>query len=163
MSSKMQPRDKWIPWYFVGLFVVVCSVNGVMAYLAIKTQTGVVTEHHYQKGLHYNQTIAQADKMAALGWEGEITFIPAPSSKTKGSLQFTLKDKDGAPVSGAVVTANIVRPTQDGHDQMLTLNMSDAGHYSSPLEFPLEGQWDVEIAVVRGEDKFQQTKRLVVR
>jgi nitrogen fixation protein FixH len=162
-KSGMQPRDKWIPYYFVLFFVVVCSVDGVMAYFAITTRTGVVTEHYYERGLHYNDTIADANKQDVLGWGGEIRFVPSPDSVVKGDLHITLNDRQAKSIDGAKVTASIIRPTQDGHDVVVTLQPSKTGGYSAPVTFPMQGQWDIEIAAVRGNDKFQLNKRLVIR
>ena len=162
-NTGMQPRDKWIPWYFVAFFLVICSVDGVMAYFAITTRTGVVTEQYYERGLHYNDTVKQAEKQAALGWAGDIQFVASADSKMKGNLQFALNDRNANAIAGAKVTARIVRPTQDGHDEFLVLNELSAGQYASPLAFPMEGQWDIEVAVTSGENKFQLNKRLVIR
>lgn len=159
----MTPRDKWIPYYFVAFFVVFCAVDGVMAYLAIKTQTGVVTEHHYEKGLRYNETIAQAEKMEKLGWKGSIRFAPDAGVVDKGTLSFSLNDPQTKPVAGAKVTAKLVRPTQAGNDEMIELKEAAPGNYQAAVAFPLQGQWDVEIAVLRGDDRFQMNERLVIR
>ncbi len=162
-KSGMQPRDKWIPWYIVAFFVVVCSVDGVMAYFAVSTRTGVVTEHHYEQGLHYNDIIVQAEKQTALGWTGDIEFVATNAEKTSGTLSFVLLDAHKMAVSGAKVTAKIVRPTQDGYDALLSLQETSAGNYMSALTLPMQGQWDIEVAVMRGDHKIQLNKRIVAR
>ena len=52
-------RDTWIPWAFVGFFLVVFAVNGAMMTIAFKTWTGLDTENAYQEGLAYNDRLAE--------------------------------------------------------------------------------------------------------
>ena len=66
--------DGWIPMIFVGGFLVIAAVNGVMIWLAVDTFTGIATERHYEKGLAYNQALAAAEVQAALGWTAETAF-----------------------------------------------------------------------------------------
>ena len=81
----MTGRAVW--WYFVAFFGVVAAVNAVMATLAIRTHSGVVTEHPYEKGLAYNQVVAAEAQQEALGWKGTINY-------KNGVLNFILHDKN---------------------------------------------------------------------
>ena len=53
-----RPRGWWYPWIFVGAMAVVVVVNGILAWLAVGTWTGIETEDHYRKGLAYNENLA---------------------------------------------------------------------------------------------------------
>lgn len=151
MSSTMQHRDKWIPWYFVIFFLVIAAVDGVMVTLAVRTRTGIVTEHAYEKGLAYNRVIAAEEKQRALGWSGEITY-------TGNSLHFMLRDENHTRIVPYNALATITRPTQAGMDFTVALNDE-----RTRIDFPAPGLWEVRIqAHVRGED-YQQSARIVVQ
>ena len=86
--SNMSKNDRWIPWYFVAFFVVIAVVLVGMVTVAVRTQTGVVTEHPYEKGLAYNETVKQAEIQESLGWNGEISY-------NNNVISFTLHNKNG--------------------------------------------------------------------
>lgn len=159
MTTFTKPHriDRWIPWFFVLFFVVIAIVNAVFVYLATSTQTGVVTENAYQKGLNYNATLDQAAAAEALGWRGSVALSP------EHELHFTLHNENGAPIHGAAVTAWFVRPTAAGHDFSVTLNAGDAGTYHQAIAFPLEGVWDVTFVATWNAQQWQKHQRLVVQ
>lgn len=150
MSTIMEKRDRIIPWYFVMFFVVIAAVNAVMVTLAIRTHTGTVTEHPYEKGLAYNQTISAEEQQEKLGWKGTIIY-------ENGMLDFTLLDKNRATISPEKATATITRPTQAGMDFTLPLNAQ-----KTPITFPARGLWEVRVDAVSNGVHYQQSKRIVV-
>ena len=119
-SPHSKPIDRWIPWMFVAFFVVIAMVDAVFVTFAIKTRPGTVTEQAYEKGLAYNATLDAAEKQKALGWTDVTTY-------EDGILSFTLKDKDGKPLSGAEVTAKITRPVAEGYDSTVKLAQTGEG------------------------------------
>ena len=150
MTSRMQPRDKIIPWYFVMFFVVVAAVNAVMVTLAVRTHTGIVTEHPYEKGLAYNAVVDAEAKQEALGWKGHIDY-------QKGAVRFTLRDAANHPVHIDTAIVRISRPTQAGMDFSVVLTGG-----ATPIAFPQKGLWELRVdAIARGE-QYQQAKRIVV-
>lgn len=149
-SSGMQRRDKLIPLYFVAFFAVVALVDGVMATLAIRTQTGLVTDHAYEKGIAYNQLIAAEEKQEALGWKSTLRM-------ENGKLIFNLKDAQGNALLPERAQAHFMRPTQANMDFEVSLQGA-----ATPVAFPAKGLWDVRVyATMRGVT-YQQTQRLVV-
>ncbi len=149
--------DRWIPWYFVGFFALIFMFDGVFVYLATSTHTGVVTEQAYEKGLNYNQTIEAAAAQKALGWQGEVTY------DTSNQLNYVVRDHDGALVTNAKVVAELTRPTHNGVDFNSSLLEIAPGIYQAPIEFPLDGVWDVRIFVTWQQTQFQTAQRIVVR
>lgn len=164
-TSGMQPRDKWIPWYFVAFFAVVFAVNGFFAYKAVSTMPGVVETHHYEKGLKYNELIASAEKQAKLGWKCDVQFKASPDTKDvkNGKVQVVIVDAEGIALEKAQVQVVFMRPTQDGNDQRVTLKEVAAGNYETALTLPMTGQWLATVAVVKGDDKFTMNKRLIIQ
>lgn len=149
------PRDKRIPLYFVAFFLFLALVDGIMVTIAIRTHTGTVTDHPYEKGLAYNQVVQAASIQENLGWKGNIGFKQTGS--LKGMLSFHLEDKEGKPLLPGSLRVTFTRPTQKGID--FELNMDTP---SQAITFPVKGAWEVRIyAHYRGAD-YQQSKRIVV-
>ena len=149
-------KDRLIPWYFVMAFAVVFAVNGVFVYLATNTNRGVVTEHAYEKGLNYNETLDQARQERNLGWKSDITYHD-------GTLSVTLQDQHSAPISEAVVTASFNRPLGDSALATATLHPTDRpGNYAATVTFPQQGQWDVIIEATWNQNTQHTRKRIVV-
>ena len=149
-SAEMQPRDRWIPWYFVLFFVVIGVVNAVMVTLAIRTHTGMVTEHPYEKGLAYNEVVAAEAAQKKLGWKGEINV-------SKDTLYFNLRDANGKPLKVENASAHFSRPTQAGMDVDVPLTNGQA-----QMDLPVKGLWEVRVFAKHGDKTYQQSKRVVI-
>ncbi len=147
---EMTRRDRWIPWYFVAFFVVIALVDGAMVTIAIRTHTGLVTDHPYEKGLSYNRVVKAKEMQETYGWKGDIAY-------TGGRLSFTLHDKDGRLIQPQHATATITRPTQAGMD--FTVALAGGG---VDIDFPAKGLWHVRIDGVYDGVHYQQSRRIVI-
>ena len=156
-----RPRSWWIPWAFVGFFVVVFGANGIMVFFAYDSWTGVATEDAYVKGLAYNEQIADARAQQTLGWRGELTFTA--NGPLRGRLELDLRDRHETPIGGAAVTADLVRPTHGGHDLQLSLEDAGGGRYAAEVALPLAGQWDVRLRAEHARGGYRLERRIVVR
>lgn len=146
-----------IPYLFFIFFAVIFAVDGIYIYLAKKTWRGLATEDGYQKGLHYNQTIEAVKKQQELGWKSEI--------KRDGKiLRFSLKDKKNNLIKNAKVIAKITRPVQEGYDfeQELIFDAKNSA-YIAKIDFPIKGQWDIDIIASVGDIIYQDSKRIVLQ
>lgn len=150
-----KPIDRWIPWLFVLFFLTFMVVDAVMVTLAVRTQTGVVTEHAYEKGLAYNQALETEAAQKAMGWSDEIAL----NGKT---LSFSLHDAQGQFIEGAVVTAQITRPVQDGHDFTVTLIEIENHIYEVKPTFPMAGEWFIRIHATWQGKHYQSSKTILV-
>lgn len=146
----MTRSDKFIPWYFVLFFLWVAAVDTVMVTLAVRTHTGTVTDHPYEKGLAYNRVVQAETVQEKLGWAASIDL-------KDGRLRVAIKDARGVVLTPDRLTARIRRPTQEGMDFEVTLENGEA-----PLSFPLEGLWEIRIFARVGEQSYQQSKRVVI-
>jgi len=155
MSGSLKFKDRLIPWYFVAFFVFLTVVYATMVTIAVRTHTGLVTEHPYEKGLAYNVVVDEADAQSALGWRGEIQL--RHSREGGNLLQFELYDKAGKQLKPDKITAQITRPTQAGMDFSVELTSGTV-----KVDFPVKGLWEVRIFAHVGDKHYQQTKRIVV-
>ncbi len=149
-------RDWWIPWTFVWAFLLLFVIDGTLVYLAVSTRSGVVVEQAYERGLAYNQYIAEAEAQKARGWQSQVDYDGQ-------QLSFQLTGQDGQKLQGATVTAQIIRPVHDGEDFSLPLEESAPGVYISPVTFPQPGKWNVRISATWQNQPYQILQELIVR
>ena len=156
MTDGPLPRDRFIPWYFVGAFVLLFIINGIMVYTAVSTGTGVVTDKAYERGLAYNDFLAAQEAQQQRGWQGEVRY-------EAGQLVFNLKDKDGTALTGATVKAQIIRPVQAGMDFNLELTEAEPGRYVAAASFPQPGLWTGYIDAQWQGQPYRQAQDLVIK
>lgn len=151
-KSVPQPKKPDGPWlllkYLIPLFAIVFIVNGFMVYKAQTTFNGLTTERAYEKGLAYNQTLAQQEAQAKLGW----SFVSHEEGRT---LTLTATGADKAPLVGLNLTAQLVRPTNTGEDKTITFTETAPGTYTTTLENLEQGQWDVNLTATKTQPGMQ--------
>jgi nitrogen fixation protein FixH len=154
-----RPPGSWIPWLFVGFFLVVVAVNGTTIWIALTSWTGLATNRPYDRGLTYNRNLDAAARAAALGWQ------PALAARTDGDageVELLLTDAGGQPVTGAEVAVRFERPTSEGLDFSVELAAADPGAYRGRFVLPAEGVWNLHATIRRGEDLFVHDQRVVL-
>lgn len=160
--NQSNKASKLIPWVLVMFFSIFIIVDIIYITIAEKTWRGIVTEDGYQKGLKYNQIIAAVKEQKELGWDLQIKYKTIATKN--GLLTVELLDNNKQIIKDAVLVANIKRPVQEGKDFVVDLKFDNVLQaYSSKVNFPLIGQWDVEVIARKGEDVYQDVKRLVIR
>ena len=160
-----RPRGWWYPWIFVGAMAVVVVVNGILAWLAVGTWTGIETEDHYLKGLAYNENLAAEQAQARLGWTIDLALMPgtgAGGDDRTFEVAVTFAAADSRPLDGLEVEIQFVRPTHEGFDVAARLAGRGNGVYAAPVTLPLAGQWQARVLARRGDDTFQNVRRIVV-
>ncbi len=157
MSATLHKNDRLIPWYFVLFFLVIAAVDGTMATLAVRSQTGTVTDHPYEKGVAYNKIIAAEQQQESLGWNAAIRWQDGQQPGA-GALQVTLTDAHGKPITASKLTAHFSRPTQAALD----MDMAIANGKPTPVTLPAPGLWEVRIYAEADGKQYQQAKRIVV-
>lgn len=158
----------WYPYIFVAGFAVVVTANLIMMFFATTSFTGLETKSAYERGNAYNAVIAAQEAQDRLGWTVDLTTeasLRAEPGAPGRAAAFTLRmtDAQGAPLDGATVVAEIIRPTTAGYDHELKLLPVGPGTYRGDIDLPLVGQWDVQVHATRGEDSYRLRKRVIVR
>ena len=59
----------------VAFFALVIAVDVVFMVLAYRTFSGQVASNPYEAGLAFNQTLAQRQREASLGWSAAVTLL----------------------------------------------------------------------------------------
>ena len=146
---------------FIGFFLVVFAVNGIMVYKAESTFAGLDTDDPYRKGLDYNERIAAAAAQSRLGWRDRTDYVPATRH-----LRVTLTDKAGGAVPGLTLTAELGRPATSRFDQKISLTQTGTGIYEADLASLDPGTWTVDLWARHGEDDaalYEARRRLWIK
>jgi nitrogen fixation protein FixH len=153
-QSQKSPKDKYILFAFLAFFGVIFILDGIFVYIAVSTQTGVVTERAYEKGLEYNDVLAHAKNQPNLN--DTVSF------KDK-ILRWDLRNENNKAIKNAVTTARIIRPIQDGHDFDIILNYKNNGIYEAELEFPFKGLWVAKLESQWNKKTYKTTHKFIVK
>ncbi|MEL6236799.1 MAG: FixH family protein [Pseudomonadota bacterium] len=131
-------------------FAVILSVNLTMAWYATSGFPGLVVKNSYIASQSWDRTRAAQE---ALGWAVQAEFA-------NGVLEARFTGRDGAPLAGLIVTAEIARPTADAGARTVTLARQGAA-YRADLADLAEGRWvarltatDADGAVWTGHARF---------
>ncbi len=160
-SRRRRSPGWYIPWIFVGGFLIVFAVNGLMIYFATSTFNGLETEDYFLKGIHYDQDIAGAKAQKDRAWKVDLAFVSeAPG---KGRVTLNLRDKDGALLKDAKVRIKFIRPTMQGYDRTIQPESAGDGRYVAAIDLPLPGVWDMRIAIDHASGDYQDQQRIMVQ
>lgn len=158
-------RGWWYPYIFVGCFVVVVGVNAALAYFATSTFTGLETEGAYQKGLAYNQNLALAKAQEEQGWAADTKVTPGliGVDGVQVEIAVSYRDRDGKPLEGLEVRADLIRPTAKGYDHRETLKPLGNGVYGGTYKLPVKGVWDMDVTASGVGVGHQHSQRFVIK
>ena len=123
---------------FIAFFGVIFLANGIFLYYALETFGGGDTTDPYRKGLHYNETLAEAARQDAQGWRTELIYgadrAAHPQPCTTGT---------GMSPYGLHLEPSLGRPATDVQDVTLKLGEAAAGTSMRPRIHLAPGQWVV--------------------
>jgi len=161
LAARALPRrSRWIPWVFVGGFLLVVAVNATLIFFAVNSFTGLTTTEPYTKGLRFNEQIREAEVYEKLGWHVAARF--SPIAARQGGIELRLTDRGGDAISDAEVSVEFSRPVEKDRDFTLTLRARGNGRYAAEAEFPLAGIWDVKYRTARGAETLKARDRVQV-
>ncbi len=139
-SPRRGLRGHHVLLVFVGFFVTVFLVNGVMIYEALSTFGGLETSDAYRKGLAYNQRIAEGAAQQQRGWRDHLAYVPESEH-----VRLDVADHEGAGVPGLAISGEIGRPATDRFDRRLDFTQTAPGTYEANAAGLEPGWWTVDI------------------
>lgn len=158
MTSATASRSRYIPWLFVAGFAIVVAVNATMITFAVGSFSGLYTPKPRERGLHYNDVVAEQKSRDALGWRIDATWR-ADSSR----LEVAVSDAAGRPLGGARAFAELVRPVEKRRPVGVTLAAIGDGRFAGYIDLPMRGNWDLDVVVERDGDRYAQTRRMFLK
>lgn len=158
MTIAVASRSRYIPWLFVMGFGVVVAVNATMITFAVGSFSGLYTPKPRERGLHYNDVVAEQKSRDALGWRIDATW----RAETR-RLEVAVGDATGQPLGGARVFVELVRPVEKRPPIGVTLATVGDGKFAGYVDLPMRGNWDLDVIVERGGDRYAQTRRMFLK
>ncbi len=153
-TENRKNSGKIILFCFLGFFGTVTLVNSIFIYAALRSNTGVVTENAYEKGLAYNKVLLAAANQPDL--KDKLNY-------QDGVISWSLSDAEGAPVTGGKVTASFIRPVQDGADFLVPLAETSPGTYEATPKIPLQGLWTTRLEIKWNNKQYQTAQDIIVK
>lgn len=138
----------------VAFFGMMFVANAIFVYFAVATFSGGDTSDPYRKGLHYNDTLAAAQRQEERGWRTEVGY----DGKTR-RLTLSFLDKAMAPIAGLHVAATLGRPATDHEDRRVVFTETSHGVYDATVDVP-PGFWVISIDSRRKGDGLADSYRL---
>ncbi len=139
----------------IAFFALVIGADVWFAVLAYRSFSGQVADNPYEAGILYNRTIEQRRAEAALGWT-------AQAEVANDAVILTFQDREGAPLEGLKVTAELVRPATEAGRISLSLKPAGDGAYRAAAP-GLKGAWDVRArAVAPSGETFEIERRVTL-
>jgi nitrogen fixation protein FixH len=132
-------RGRHVALTFVAFFGVIFAVNGYFLYSALSTYTGIIASEPYRKGLEYNKRIEAAEQQAGLGW------VDAVEALHNMPIVFSLRDRNGQPVTGLHLRGIIGRPSTARADKPLAFRETQPGRYAANVGKLDDGNWMLSI------------------
>lgn len=156
-ADTSQPsRRVRLPWALVPVALLLSSALGVgaMAVVAARDPHFATEPDYYKKAISWDQTQAQAASNQRLGYAvelpGRITF----DAQGRATLELTVRDRLGQPVTGARVTAQAFANAYSGRLVQAVFEERSDGHYRAQLTVNHPGQWVFEVVGEAAGERF---------
>ena len=132
-------QGRHVLWLCLAFFAVIFAVNGAMIYSALSTNTGLVANEPYRKGLHYNERIAADERQARLGWTEALDV------GRDGHVRIAIVDPSGRAVRNLVLGATLGRPSTERLDRKLAMSETAPGRYEAQAGVLPGGTWLISL------------------
>jgi len=109
---------------------------------------GTVVDNPYETGLAWDEARRNRE---SLGWS--VALQGATYKTGTNDLIVMVRDKNGSPLSEAVVSFAVTRPSTRAFDRTYRAVARPDGRYRAAIDLPLYGNWDVLINVSRKNDR----------
>ncbi len=127
-------------------FAAIIAINITFAVAAVQTFPGEDERRSYTQGLHYNAVLAERRAQAEIGWHA---YGALEASADGPVLTVDLRDRDGRPVEGAVLSGVLRWPPSESGDRALEFSSQGNGRYIARIGSLNAGRWDLR---ARAED-----------
>jgi len=130
-------REPW-PWILMAGPAIVVVAGFITAWLAIRSNDGLVEDDYYKKGLAVHQRIARDEAAGSMHLRAELM------QGADREVRLFLNAQEGAALP-EVLVMRIIHPTRAGHDQTIELKRDAGSYYTGKLGAPLSGRWHIQL------------------
>lgn len=142
----------------IAFFTVIIIANIVLITQAVRTFPGEDVRRSYVQGLNYNETLADRQAQAALGWRAAAAL--RRDTTGAAAIEIVLIDREGRPVENASLEGTLRRPLEAREDQTLLFAPQGQGRYVATVPTLAQGQWALRARAARGANHFDLEARL---
>ncbi|HEX6313521.1 MAG TPA: FixH family protein [Gemmatimonadaceae bacterium] len=121
-----------------------------------------VEENYYERGVHWDDEMAQRSRNRELGWTLDASLTPIEAGRG-AALSIALRDSVVGPIENASVVVRALHVARANSPVEVTLSPTGAGHYEAMVPLERAGLWELRFEVQRGADRFTATERLDAR
>jgi nitrogen fixation protein FixH len=152
----MGGRSWFWPVGLVALLLSGAAANIAFMIVANRDASFAVEPDYYRKAVEWDRTMAQETRNAALGWR--VSAQLEPMARGRARLVARVADREGRPVTGAVVVVEAFPSARARDIASFTLARDGApGAYAATLAHARPGLWELRVRVTRGRDVFTRT------
>lgn len=161
-DNKEAFRNPWVIGWIAAI-VVVLGVNAAFIVTAIITNPGLVDANYYEKGRDHERNFqSKLEARNRLGWQMKLDIPTEIMAGKNTGYHFSVVDRAGLPITGAVATLIAYRPSDASADLELAMNEITPGIYSVKAALPLKGIWDLTARVQLNGDSLDLVRRVNV-
>jgi nitrogen fixation protein FixH len=141
------------PWLLAGLLVFGVGVNVGFLIVATGDPSFAVEEDYYGRALRWDDTTREAARNAELGWSVSVEPIPSPKGPGWTDLALSVVDREGTPVTGALVSLEAFHHARAA--DRLRVDLAPSGErYAATLPMRRAGLWELRVRVEKGGTTF---------
>jgi len=138
--------------FFIVIIVLTCilAMAATIGTIIVGSRSfeGTVVDKPYETGLAWDE---ERRNQESLGWS--VVLQKATYKTGKNDLIGMVHDKNGAPISDAVVSVVVSRPSTRAFDNTHRAVVQPNGRYRTEIDLPLYGNWGVVIDVSRKKER----------
>ena len=150
------------PVAVAGVLCLTVAANVWLIRVASSDPSFAVEENYYQRGLRWDDEMAQRTRNVTLGWHLLATLAPIELGRG-AELRVALNDSAIAPITGASVVVRALHIGRAGEAVEVTLAPTVAGEYRALVPIERPGLWELRFDVHRGTDRFTALERVDTR
>jgi nitrogen fixation protein FixH len=121
-----------------------------------------VEEDYYQRGVHWDDELAQRALNQDLGWRIDASLSPIVLGQGS-NLSVSLSDSSVYPIAGARVVVVARHVARAGEPVSVTMTQGEPGKYSARVPIERPGLWELRFDIHQGANRFTATERLDAR
>jgi len=138
------------------VLVLTVAANIWIAFRANDDPSMAIESDYYQKAVRFDADQALRHRSERLGWH---VALDAAATDGQATVTARLVDSTGAPVHGAIVRFR-ARHVARSNDAISGVAHEAGNAYVATMAMARRGLWDVDVEVVRGNDRFVTEQRL---
>lgn len=128
-------KQRW-PWLLIAMPATAVVAGAITAWIAVKSNDGLVADDYYKQGLGINQMLAKTEKAGKMGLHAQVKFHT-------DMVEISVKSSQDVALPETLVV-KLVHPTQSTLDKNLLVKRSN-DLYSAKTDQMVAGRWGVII------------------